>query len=130
MTESSLVIAKLLPLIRDRGYLSGERIGSERDLADRFDVSRPMLREALSVLESMRVIERRPQSGIYMRQVTPAGGLAKVHPRGVVIGAGDCIAPGFASVSGNTHRTIPKEQMMRMSAGVSHSKSAVVQFGR
>ncbi|KQT13303.1 hypothetical protein ASG30_20295 [Ramlibacter sp. Leaf400] len=54
-------------MIRDRGYVSGERIGSERDLADRFDVSRPMLREALSVLESMRVIERRPQSGIYMR---------------------------------------------------------------
>jgi len=67
MTESSLVIAKLLPLIRDRGYVSGERIGSERDLAERFEVSRPMLREALSVLESMRVVERRPQSGIFMR---------------------------------------------------------------
>ncbi|GAB3761726.1 FadR/GntR family transcriptional regulator [Ramlibacter monticola] len=67
MTESSLVIAKLLPLIRDRGYVSGERIGSERELAERFEVSRPILREALSVLESMRVIERRPQSGIYMR---------------------------------------------------------------
>ena len=67
MPEASPVLARLLPLIRDRGYVPGERIGSERDLAERFEVSRPLLREALSVLESMRVIERRPQSGIYMR---------------------------------------------------------------
>lgn len=72
MTESALVIARLLPLIRERGYVPGERIGSERDLAERFDVSRPMLREALSVLESMRVIERRPQSGIFMRDTREA----------------------------------------------------------
>ncbi|MCJ0763133.1 FadR/GntR family transcriptional regulator [Variovorax terrae] len=68
-TDSTQVLSRILPFIRERGYAPGERIPSERELAERFSVSRGILREALSALEAMRVIQRRPQSGIYLRDV-------------------------------------------------------------
>jgi GntR family transcriptional repressor for pyruvate dehydrogenase complex len=67
--------SRILPFIRQRGYLPGERIPSERELAIRFSVSRPVIREELSVLESMRVIERRPHSGIFLREIDREGSL-------------------------------------------------------
>ena len=69
LTDTSQVLSRILPFIRERGYAPGERIPSERELAERFSVSRGILREALSALEAMRVIQRRPQSGIYLRDV-------------------------------------------------------------
>ena len=39
---------------------------SERDLAEKFQVSRGLVREALAILEAMQVIERRAKSGIYV----------------------------------------------------------------
>jgi len=60
------IIAKIVPLFREKRF--GDRLPSERELAARFEVSRPLLREALATLEAMRVIERRPQSGIFLRE--------------------------------------------------------------
>ncbi len=68
-TDASQVMSRILPFIRERGYAAGERIPSERELAERFNVSRGILREALAALEAMRVIQRRPQSGIYLRDI-------------------------------------------------------------
>jgi GntR family transcriptional repressor for pyruvate dehydrogenase complex len=67
--ETSPILSRILPFLREKRYAAGERIPSERALADRFQVSRGILREALSALEAMRVIERRPQSGIYLRDL-------------------------------------------------------------
>ena len=39
---------------------------SERELADHFSVSRGQVREALAILDAMKVIERRAKSGIYL----------------------------------------------------------------
>jgi GntR family transcriptional regulator, transcriptional repressor for pyruvate dehydrogenase complex len=61
------VVGKILSFIDERRYEPNERLPSERDFADRFNVSRGAVREALAALESMRVIERRPNSGIYLR---------------------------------------------------------------
>ncbi|WP_353154058.1 FadR/GntR family transcriptional regulator [Pollutimonas bauzanensis] len=69
---------QILRLIRERGYAPGDRIPSERDLATRFSVGRPTVREELSILESMRVIERRPNSGIFLREVDRDGSLDAV----------------------------------------------------
>lgn len=73
--QSGLVLGHLLKLIRLRQYLPGERIPSERELAAKFSVSRAVIREELSVLESMRVIERRPQSGVFVREMSKDGSL-------------------------------------------------------
>ena len=46
------------------------RLPGERELASAFGASRTAVREVLGVLEALRVIERRPQSGIYVRPAT------------------------------------------------------------
>jgi GntR family transcriptional regulator, transcriptional repressor for pyruvate dehydrogenase complex len=64
--EPHALVAELVPFLLGRAYAPGERAPSERELAERFRASRPQVREALSVLEALRLIERRPKSGIYM----------------------------------------------------------------
>jgi GntR family transcriptional regulator, transcriptional repressor for pyruvate dehydrogenase complex len=73
--EVDRVVADLVAYMRKRGYEAGERIGSERDFATRFGVGRGVVREALSALESMRVVERRPNSGIYLRPIASEGSI-------------------------------------------------------
>jgi GntR family transcriptional regulator, transcriptional repressor for pyruvate dehydrogenase complex len=64
--EQRVLVAELVPFLLARGYAPNERAPSERELAERFGASRTQVREALSVLEALRLIERRPKSGIYM----------------------------------------------------------------
>lgn len=66
MDDRRGVVEQLVPFLLIRGYDPGERIPSERDLAERFGVSRGRIREALAFLQALRVIERREKSGIYM----------------------------------------------------------------
>lgn len=66
MSDRTTLVARLLPFLLLRRYEPGERVPSERELAERFKVSRGQIREALSFLEALRVIERRAKSGIYM----------------------------------------------------------------
>ena len=42
------------------------RTPSERELAEHFGISRGQIREALAILEAMRMVERRAKSGIYL----------------------------------------------------------------
>jgi GntR family transcriptional repressor for pyruvate dehydrogenase complex len=62
------IMAGLLHFIRQRGFEPGERLPSERELAERFEVSRNTIRELLTTLEWFRMVERRPSSGVYLRQ--------------------------------------------------------------
>jgi DNA-binding FadR family transcriptional regulator len=59
--------AKLLQLIRERGFKPGDKLPSERDLAAEFGMSRGAVREALIRLDTLRIIESRPKSGIYLQ---------------------------------------------------------------
>jgi DNA-binding FadR family transcriptional regulator len=69
--QGSRVAGELIALIQQRRYEPGERLPSERDLAERFSVGRGVVREALSTLEAMRYLERRPNSGVFLcRQPT------------------------------------------------------------
>lgn len=61
------VVSDLVHFLDQRAYDPGERLPSERDLSNRFKVTRAVVREALKSLEWMRVIDRKPNSGIYMR---------------------------------------------------------------
>jgi DNA-binding FadR family transcriptional regulator len=69
------LIARLLPFIAHHRLAAGDRLPSERDLATRFRTSRPAVREGLAVLEALRVVERRPNSGIYLRAVDRQGSI-------------------------------------------------------
>jgi GntR family transcriptional regulator, transcriptional repressor for pyruvate dehydrogenase complex len=62
------VTAQILSLIQERKLVPGDKLPSERALAQRLNVSRPALRESLAALEAMRIIARRPNSGIYLAE--------------------------------------------------------------
>jgi DNA-binding FadR family transcriptional regulator len=66
MDPQSDLISKLVGFLLMRKYEPGERVPSERELALRFKVGRGNIREALSYLEALRIIERRAKSGVYM----------------------------------------------------------------
>jgi DNA-binding FadR family transcriptional regulator len=64
-----LQIAEQLSEMIHSGQIAvGERLPSERDLAGRFDVSRPTIREALIALEVSDLVEIRSGSGVYVRE--------------------------------------------------------------
>lgn len=70
MTEKDEVtrrtLTQLIELIEKRSYDPGERLPSERELSERFEVGRGVVREVLSVLEGLRFLERRRKSGIFL----------------------------------------------------------------
>lgn len=60
------VADQLLKLINDGVFTAGNRLASERDLAEQLQVSRPTVREAMIALELSGVVEIRTGSGIYV----------------------------------------------------------------
>ena len=65
MKENNL-LPDLAAYLYDQSKVEASRLPSERELAEHFNVSRGQIREALAILEAMRIIERRPKSGIYL----------------------------------------------------------------
>lgn len=65
MKEKNL-LADLAAYLFSHSDAESGRTPSERELADHFAVSRGQIREALAILEAMRIVERRAKSGIYL----------------------------------------------------------------
>ncbi|RSZ37196.1 MULTISPECIES: FadR/GntR family transcriptional regulator [unclassified Variovorax] len=65
--------AGIAALITEGEFKVGDRLPSERALADRFNVSRTLVREAIIVLEIQGNVEVRGGSGIYVCAPPPAG---------------------------------------------------------
>lgn len=63
------VVKQLEGLILDGVLEPGEKLPSERDLAQQLDVSRPSLREALYKLEAKGLIESRQGGGTYVKSI-------------------------------------------------------------
>jgi GntR family transcriptional repressor for pyruvate dehydrogenase complex len=68
-SKKKIVQDKLLELIRGGGYSSGDRLPSERDLAQSLTVSRNILREAVAALNLMGVVEIRERQGTFVRDI-------------------------------------------------------------
>lgn len=86
------VVSQTMAFIKRRGYTAGERLPSERDLAERFSVSRSAVREALTKLQAMRVIERRASSGIFLGKepgLTSLEALVLTHDLGIPLESKD-----------------------------------------
>jgi DNA-binding FadR family transcriptional regulator len=65
---------KLSKAIADGKYEIGQRLPSERELAQTFGVSRPTVREAIIALELDGLVEVRLGSGVYVANRQPPGG--------------------------------------------------------
>jgi DNA-binding FadR family transcriptional regulator len=62
------VVLKILNLMGSGEYPVGSRLPSERELAERFAVSRPTIREAIIALEAQGVVSVKTGSGVYVRE--------------------------------------------------------------
>ncbi len=60
------VLEKLQRLIEEGEYPPGGRLPPERELAKRFKVSRPTVREAIIALEALEKVEVKTGSGVYV----------------------------------------------------------------
>lgn len=67
-TLSQQVLEQIIFLIESGELSPGDKLPSEMDLIEQFEVSRPVLREAFSSLESLGIIKRRPRGGTYINQ--------------------------------------------------------------
>lgn len=73
-------------MILDGSLELGEKLPSERELAKKFDVSRPSLREAIQRLESKGLLTRRQGGGTYVKEALreqltdPLFELLNTHP--------------------------------------------------
>lgn len=66
------IAAAIERAVADGQYQPGQRLASERDLAEEFGVSRPTVRRAVIALEMRGLLEARQGSGIYVCQFTAA----------------------------------------------------------
>lgn len=64
--KSVLVAGQLVEAIHRGVYRVGDRLPPERVIAEQMDVSRPSVREALSALQLVGVVESRPGDGTYV----------------------------------------------------------------
>jgi GntR family transcriptional repressor for pyruvate dehydrogenase complex len=64
---SEEIIKQIAQLVEDGDITLNQRFPSERDLQERWQVSRPVLREAFRVLEMQGVVESRQGGGRYLR---------------------------------------------------------------
>ena len=64
------VVEKMLVMLDSGEYPPGSRLPSERELCERFDVSRPTIREAIIALEVMGRVAVKTGSGVYILEQT------------------------------------------------------------
>jgi GntR family uxuAB operon transcriptional repressor len=91
---------EIMALIESGEVEMGERLPSERTLAERFEVSRTAVREAIIALEIRGVVEVRGGSGIYVCGVKPSHFLRDAAPGPFeLLGARLVIEPEVAAVA-------------------------------
>src|ERR1700761_3683453 len=61
------IARRIAASIEDGRYAPGDRLPSERELADDFRVSRPTIRDAMIALEFQGLVEARQGSGVYVK---------------------------------------------------------------
>lgn len=62
----TIIIEQIRRMIRDKDLQPGDRLPSERVLAELFQVSRSSLRQALQALAERRIVERRQGQGTFL----------------------------------------------------------------
>jgi DNA-binding FadR family transcriptional regulator len=84
-----LIIDQLKSLIKDGEYGPGDRLPTERDLAQRLGVSRAPVREALVALELVDIVEGRVGEGWFVKRTAGSApdGSVRDHPPSDILAA-------------------------------------------
>ncbi len=61
------IVRQIQAAIRDNALSEGDRLPTERELAETFGVSRSVVREAIKVLSAQGMVESRQGSGLFVR---------------------------------------------------------------
>jgi GntR family transcriptional repressor for pyruvate dehydrogenase complex len=64
------IVRQIKTMIAEGRLKSGDQLPPERDLAEKFVVSRTSVREALRALESLGLVEIRPGEGTFVREIS------------------------------------------------------------
>ena len=64
--KSSFIADQILGMINTGHYKAGSKLPSERTITEQMGVSRPSLREAISALQIVGILESRPGDGTYV----------------------------------------------------------------
>lgn len=83
MSQGEAAYAKLLDAIRSGAFAPGERL-RETDVAERLNLSRTPVREALRRLEADGIVEHRPRLGAVIRQLDHSELVALYEMRSVL----------------------------------------------
>lgn len=70
---SDIILRQIKALIDEGTLKPGDRLPSERSLAERFNVGRAPVRDALRRLEFYGIVRTRPQSGTTVENIAPRG---------------------------------------------------------
>ncbi|MEW6444192.1 MAG: FadR/GntR family transcriptional regulator [bacterium] len=70
---SQKIVEQLKRIILEGGLQPGDRLPTEKELSEQLHVSRPTLREALTVLEAIGFIEVHPREGSIIKSLVPRG---------------------------------------------------------
>lgn len=76
------IVRQIKAMIGEGRLKSGDQLPPERDLAEKFVVSRTSVREALRALESLGLVEIRPGEGTFVRRVSVE---ALIEPLAIVM---------------------------------------------
>ena len=76
------IARKLAKAIAEGKYEIGQRLPSERELAQTFEVSRPTVREAIIALELDELVDVRLGSGVYVKNRQPPSGTERAKDIG------------------------------------------------
>lgn len=68
---SQKIVEQIKEIVFSGELQPGDRLPTEKEFAEQLKVSRPTLREALTVLEAIGLIEVRPREGSIVRSVVP-----------------------------------------------------------
>lgn len=67
---ANMIVGRLLGLVKTGGLVAGDRLPSERLLAEKFGVSRPTIREALGAMAVLGVVEIRHGEGVFVSKLS------------------------------------------------------------
>ena len=96
------IAEQLSAKIQSGEFVQGESLPSERELARVFAVSRPTIREAITTLEVMGLVEVKPGSGVYVKNSVKPPALPENVPGPFeILEARKTLEPELAAVAAN-----------------------------